>query len=1000
MMKRKVISFLLMLVLLVNFIPMSDVQVYAANAFNSTFMCGVWEGRYSGFKNSTIIDRNIRLDIDKCNENGRIEGFATIDDGDNGKYFFEGTVDFETGEISFEGTTWLYNPNNFSFASFLGNVDATSCIIEGNVDASEEKKFSLSKTSSNFQSYSIDIGSLSKDYTGEYDGHSGDIVVRRNIEIHIKNIENGSIFGTAVISPSSKANSSYGANGSYYFNGTLDDRTGKISLQGYEWIDYPVQYDNFTFVALNGYIDAKNGVIIGTSEEGIWAMETINYSDVNNDTGFTLGVDNNNFVHTSSSSWDGAGFSGMKNYSIDDEYFKKLTANSSKSEKNRIKKEMNKDWGGSCYGIAMSMGLLYEKYISLDDLTDSKNAINYHSMDYPCNDKKLRNMINYYQLSQSLENGGKSTSAVSAAYNTNLFTRLKNWFCGDDSLSVFLKYLVNYASQDHVELMGFSTSDGGHAVLVVGCEYDEDAEQYVVKIYDENSVDSSKSNGKFSYMRIEKDFSSFVYTDSNGDKITNSSYRTIYFLDWDSLGNIVPSAPAQSSNHAKINFLLGDNFKVVDDDGNYLEYDGNEFSGDMNIYDVDTVEYDDGTHIIIETDNFSSVKFSEIKNQIDVDVYNDNDYQSLSGKNIEAAKMTFDEGIKLEGQDYTFKAYLSTSDISDDEAGLVSVSANAKSDVSLDESGDKIHVTSSETMTNIVSENLNGTNVTKMSQENSNNLTVSSSESDSVLVTNITLSSEKSSITVGETIDMNATVLPEDATYKKLTWSSSDETIATIDRNGKVKGIKAGKVIISAKSNDGSGVSGTTIINVVEKDYSSTDKKITDISKARVVLEKNSYVYTGGVIEPGIQFVSLNDKILNEATDYNVIYKNNRNSGTAQVIINGKGNYNGSVQVNFKIKKASVFFKNTNKTLKYSKLKKKKQSYSVIKSGGVGRVSATYIKKGKISKIICKKYISVSKKGKVVVKKGAKKGTYKIKITVAQKNNYKKTSKIIYIKVR
>ena len=67
---------------------------------------------------------------------------------------------------------------------------------------------------------------MPRDYTGEYDGLNNNKVVRRNIDIYIKSIENDSISGTAVISPSSKEDPSYGANGSYYFNGTLDERTG------------------------------------------------------------------------------------------------------------------------------------------------------------------------------------------------------------------------------------------------------------------------------------------------------------------------------------------------------------------------------------------------------------------------------------------------------------------------------------------------------------------------------------------------------------------------------------------------------------------------------------------------------------------------------------------------------------------------------------------------------------------------------------------------------
>ena len=54
----------------------------------------------------------------------------------------------------------------------------------------------------------------------------------------------------------------------------------------------------------------------------------------------------------------------------------------------------------------------------------------------------------------------------------------------------------------------------------------------------------------------------------------------------------------------------------------------------------------------------------------------------------------------------------------------------------------------------------------------------------------------------GESITLSASVKPNDAKYTALTWSSSDESIATVDQNGVVTPIKAGKVTITATAND------------------------------------------------------------------------------------------------------------------------------------------------------------------------------------------------------
>ena len=87
-------------------------------------------------------------------------------------------------------------------------------------------------------------------------------------------------------------------------------------------------------------------------------------------------------------------------------------------------------------------------------------------------------------------------------------------------------------------------------------------------------------------------------------------------------------------------------------------------------------------------------------------------------------------------------------------------------------------------------------------------------------------------------------------------------------------------------------------------------------------------------------------------------------------------------------------------TVKKSTLKKKQKTYKLgvkVNDGGMHGVVTykvtKYPKKGK-------KYISVSSKGKVTLKKGAKKGTYKIKITAAKAGGYKKTSRTVTIKVK
>lgn len=55
-------------------------------------------------------------------------------------------------------------------------------------------------------------------------------------------------------------------------------------------------------------------------------------------------------------------------------------------------------------------------------------------------------------------------------------------------------------------------------------------------------------------------------------------------------------------------------------------------------------------------------------------------------------------------------------------------------------------------------------------------------------------------VAVGGTAEFSATVKPDDATDKSVTWESSDRTVATIDKNGLAKGLKTGTVTITARS--------------------------------------------------------------------------------------------------------------------------------------------------------------------------------------------------------
>ena len=83
---------------------------------------------------------------------------------------------------------------------------------------------------------------------------------------------------------------------------------------------------------------------------------------------------------------------------------------------------------------------------------------------------------------------------------------------------------------------------------------------------------------------------------------------------------------------------------------------------------------------------------------------------------------------------------------------------------------------------------------------------------DGIAAEEVTLNSTEISIKVDETFTLTATVAPADTTDPTVTWTSSDESIATVE-DGIVKGIAAGTAKITATCGDVTAQCAVTVTN-------------------------------------------------------------------------------------------------------------------------------------------------------------------------------------------
>ena len=83
-------------------------------------------------------------------------------------------------------------------------------------------------------------------------------------------------------------------------------------------------------------------------------------------------------------------------------------------------------------------------------------------------------------------------------------------------------------------------------------------------------------------------------------------------------------------------------------------------------------------------------------------------------------------------------------------------------------------------------------------------------------VTGITLSDTEKTLVEGDTSTIGADIEPDDATDMSLTWMSSNGNVATVDEDGMVTAVSRGDCTITCAAADGSGVSATCTIHVIE----------------------------------------------------------------------------------------------------------------------------------------------------------------------------------------
>ncbi|MCI9531275.1 MAG: family 43 glycosylhydrolase [Lachnospiraceae bacterium] len=259
-----------------------------------------------------------------------------------------------------------------------------------------------------------------------------------------------------------------------------------------------------------------------------------------------------------------------------------------------------------------------------------------------------------------------------------------------------------------------------------------------------------------------------------------------------------------------------------------------------------------------------------------------------------------------------------------------------------------------------------------------------------VKVTQITVTGEKAKLLKGQKASLRAVAAPENATNKKVIWSSSNGKVASVNANGVVTALSAGTAVIRATAADGSGIVGdypvTVWVHQVKKITLKSNYKTVAAGKKATITA--TVATTGKTADKSLTFYTSNKKYATVSAK-GVVSAKKAGAGKTVTITAAAKDGSG--------KKASVKIKIVKDAVKKITLSCKKKTIAAGKKTTVkAAVKATGKKANKALAYSSsnKKYATVNAKGVVTAKKAGKGKTVTIRAASTDGTNKKASIKI------
>lgn len=412
--------------------------------------------------------------------------------------------------------------------------------------------------------------------------------------------------------------------------------------------------------------------------------------------------DNNSFEHAPANFFSD---SESQEYLISDEYFNKLASFYENTWfeniigtvgiKNQLQKARVSKWGGSCHGISVSMAL---SHIGEIDINNFDNSVeHYYDFPKPKDNLLLRDLLNYYQLSQYLQIIDDNSISVPVSDKKSLKKELETIVgLAKESEESGYPFLFSF-SWTYIKYL--TRTSAGHTIVCVGVKETDD--YYRLQFVDPNSVNS------YIYARVSKEYDSIAFEDKYNEK-EKYSFKLTWVgheflsnyskIDIDGADNsLVLNSPItlngfidDTYNVDIIVFNSDSSFEIVARDGKYLRFEDAEITGTMEMMDINFCEKGDSVDYQIMVSDNSQYKITPLSEHVDVCVYDtQGSYTAFVGSNADEIIVDLGTGIEVVGNDMNYDVFYGAQG---DNTQMLSLSALNSDHIQMIEKQDNIQV--------------------------------------------------------------------------------------------------------------------------------------------------------------------------------------------------------------------------------------------------------------------------------------------------------------------